>query len=41
MIEELRAWAARHTEPDRYSPVGMAFHWVMAVLGLFQLGGGW
>ena len=41
MIEELRAWAARHTEQDRYSPVGMAFHWVMALLVLFQLGWGW
>lgn len=41
MIEELRAWARRHTEKDRYSPVGIAFHWVMAFLVLFQLGWGW
>lgn len=41
MIEELRAWARRHTEKDRYSPVGIAFHWIMAVLVLFQLGWGW
>ena len=41
MIEALRAWARRHTEQDRYSPVGIAVHWVMAFLVLFQLGWGW
>lgn len=41
MIERLRAWAKRHTERDRYSPVGIIFHWVMAFLVLFQLGWGW
>ncbi|MDT9598924.1 cytochrome b [Sphingosinicella rhizophila] len=41
MIERLRAWAATHTEQDRYSPVGIIFHWVMAALVLFQLGWGW
>lgn len=40
MIEKLRAWARQHTEQDRYSPVGIAFHWVMAFLVLFQLGWG-
>jgi cytochrome b561 len=40
MIEELRAWARTHTEEGRYSPVGQIFHWVMAVLVLFQLGWG-
>jgi cytochrome b561 len=40
MLEKLRAWASRHTEQDRYSPVGVAFHWVMALLVLFQLGWG-
>jgi len=40
MFKQLRAWAARHTEEDRYSPVGIAFHWVMAALVLFQLGWG-
>lgn len=37
MIEALRAWASRHTERSRYSPVGIAFHWTMAALVLFQL----
>lgn len=41
MIRALRAWARRHTERSRYSPVGIAFHWVMAALVLFQLGWGW
>lgn len=41
MIDRLRAWAAEHTERDRYSPVGIAFHWIMAFLVLFQLGWGW
>lgn len=41
MIEGLRAWARRHTERSRYSPVGIAFHWIMAFLVLFQLGWGY
>ena len=40
MLRQLRAWARTHTEQDRYSPVGIAFHWVMAALVLFQLGWG-
>lgn len=40
MIERLRTWARRHTEEGRYSPVGIAFHWVMAALVIFQLGWG-
>ncbi len=40
MIDRLRAWARTHTEEGRYSPVGIAFHWVMALLVLFQLGWG-
>ena len=41
MIDILRDWARRHTERSRYSPIGIAFHWVMAALVLFQLGWGW
>lgn len=40
MIEGLRAWAAKHVAEQRYSPIGIAFHWVMAALVLFQLGWG-
>jgi cytochrome b561 len=41
MIRALRSWARKHTERSRYSPVGIAFHWVMAALVLFQLGWGY
>lgn len=41
MIARLRDWANRHTREGRYSPVGVAFHWVMAALILFQLFWGW
>ncbi|MDQ3145085.1 MAG: cytochrome b/b6 domain-containing protein [Pseudomonadota bacterium] len=40
MIERLRAWAERHSDEGRYTPVGIAFHWIMAALVLFQLGWG-
>jgi len=40
MIERLRAWGNSYTRRGRYSPVGIAFHWVMAALVLFQLGWG-
>ncbi len=40
MIAALRRWARSHTEENRYSPVGIAFHWIMAFLVLFQLGWG-
>jgi cytochrome b561 len=40
MLDELRAWSRRHAEEDRYSPIGIAFHWTMALLILFQLGWG-
>ena len=40
MIERLRAWGNSYTKRGRYSPVGIAFHWIMAALILFQLGWG-
>ena len=40
MIERLRAWGNSYTSRGRYSPDGIAFHWVMAALVLFQLGWG-
>lgn len=40
MIEGLRAWGNSYTAQGRYSPVGIAFHWLMAALVLFQLGWG-
>ena len=41
MIRALRRWARRHGRKGRYTPVGIAFHWVMAALVLYQLGSGW
>lgn len=41
MIEAIRRWAARHTAERRYSPVGITFHWTMALLITFQLYWGW
>jgi len=38
MIERIRGWARHYTDQGRYTPVGVAFHWVMALLVLFQLG---
>lgn len=40
MIDKLKAWASGYTAQGRYSPVGIAFHWIMAALVLFQLGWG-
>jgi cytochrome b561 len=40
MIERLRAWGNSYTSRGRYSPVGMVFHWIMAILILFQIGWG-
>ncbi len=40
MIERLRAWGNSYTKAGRYSPVGIAFHWVMAMLIIFQIGWG-
>lgn len=37
----LRRWARGHTRRRRYSPVGLAFHWGVAALVVFQLAWGW
>jgi cytochrome b561 len=34
-------WAEGHHRRGLYSPIGVAFHWVMAALMIFQLGYGW
>lgn len=41
LILNVFEWAAGHQDEGRYSPVGIAFHWTMAVLVFFQLGWGW
>lgn len=40
VVGAVQRWARGHTEQSRYSPVGVAFHWIMAFLILFQLGWG-
>jgi cytochrome b561 len=34
-------WAEGYNRRGLYSPIGVAFHWVMAALVVFQLGYGW
>ena len=34
-------WAEGYNRRGLYSPIGVAFHWVMAALMVFQLGYGW
>lgn len=34
-------WAEGYNRRGLYSPIGVAFHWVMAALMVFQLGHGW
>lgn len=37
----LRSWGAAYTREGRFSPVGVFFHWLMAVLIVVQIGLGW
>lgn len=37
----LRSWGSAYTREGRFSPIGVAFHWSMAALIIFQLGLGW
>lgn len=41
IVDKLRRWARGHTRRRRYSPVGVAFHWMVAGLIVFQLWWGW
>lgn len=34
-------WAEGYNRRGLYSPIGVAFHWVMAAMMIFQLGHGW
>lgn len=34
-------WAEGYNRRGLYSPIGVAFHWVMAALMIYQLGAGW
>lgn len=41
MIRALRRWAKRYHRRGKYTPVGVAFHWVMAAVVIYQLVTGW
>lgn len=41
LVLNILEWAAGHADEGRYSPVGIAFHWAMAFLVIFQLFWGW
>ncbi|MGX7897017.1 cytochrome b [Tsuneonella sp. HG222] len=41
MKRTLQAWAQSYRSRGRYTPVGVAFHWIMAAVVIFQLGTGW
>lgn len=41
MIEGLRAWSQSYRDRGKYTPVGVAFHWIMAALVIYQLASGW
>jgi cytochrome b561 len=41
VIERLRTWAETYRAQGRYTPVGVAFHWIMAAIVIVQLGSGW
>lgn len=41
MINWLGRWAETYRAEGRYTPVGVAFHWIMAAVVIFQLGSGW
>jgi len=41
MIKLLQAWSQSYRDRGKYTPVGVAFHWIMAGLVIYQLGSGW
>lgn len=41
MSRSLGSWAQSYRKRGRYTPVGVAFHWIMAAVVIFQLGTGW
>jgi cytochrome b561 len=41
MSQSLHDWAQSYRSRGRYTPVGVAFHWIMAAVVIFQLSSGW
>lgn len=41
MKGDLRRWAEQYRAQGQYTPVGVAFHWIMAAVVIVQIGSGW
>lgn len=41
MIPAIREWAELYRDRGKYTPVGVAFHWIMAAMVIYQLWTGW
>ena len=41
LSERLRRWSQSYRDRGKYTPVGVAFHWTMAALVVYQLASGW
>lgn len=41
MIRALQDWSKGYHARGKYTPVGVAFHWIMAAVVVYQLGAGW
>jgi cytochrome b561 len=41
MIKLLQDWSQSYRGRGKYTPVGVAFHWIMAGLVIYQLASGW
>ncbi|QZH74282.1 MAG: cytochrome b/b6 domain-containing protein [Erythrobacter sp.] len=40
-VQQWQEWSVSYRERGKYTPVGVAFHWIMAAVVIFQLGSGW
>lgn len=41
MIRRIQRWSQSYRDRGKYTPVGVAFHWVMAAVVIYQLVSGW
>jgi cytochrome b561 len=41
VIERIQHWSQSYRDRGKYTPVGVAFHWIMAALVIYQLYSGW
>ncbi|ANC50605.1 cytochrome B561 (plasmid) [Aurantiacibacter atlanticus] len=40
-VQQWREWSESYRARGKYTPVGVAFHWIMAAVVIFQLFSGW